>query len=38
MKKWFLSLFAAAVIVMPANAATWVAADRVSTVGAQIVP
>lgn len=37
MKKWFLSLFAAAVIVMPANAASWVAADRVSTVGAQIV-
>ncbi len=37
MKKWFLSLFAAAVIVMPANAATWVAANRVAPVGAQIV-
>lgn len=37
MKKWFLSLFAAAVFVMPANAATWVAANRVAPVGAQIV-
>ena len=37
MKKIFLTLFAAAVVILPSNAATWVAADRVSTVGAQIV-
>ncbi len=37
MKKVLLALFAAAVIVLPSNAATWVAADRVSVVGEQIV-
>lgn len=33
MKKFILSLFAAAVIVLPSSAATWVAADRVAPVG-----
>jgi len=33
MKKIILSLFAAAVIVLPSTAATWVAADRVAPVG-----
>lgn len=37
MKKVFLSLFVVAVMILPSNAATWVAADRVSTVGAKIV-
>jgi len=37
MKKVFLSLFVAAVLLLPADAATWVAADRVSTVGEKIV-
>lgn len=37
MKKLFISLFALGLLAMPANAATWVAADRVSTVGAQLL-
>ena len=37
MKKVLLSLFVAAVFTLPSNAATWVAADRVSPVGAVIV-
>lgn len=38
MKKLFLALFAISVMILPANAATtWVAADRVSVVGKQIV-
>lgn len=37
MKKLFISLFAAAVMVLPASAATWVAADRVAPVGKQLL-
>lgn len=37
MKKVILSLFVAAVMVLPSGAATWVAADRVAPVGAAIV-
>lgn len=37
MKKLLISLFAVGLMVMPATAATWVAADRVKTVGAKIV-
>lgn len=37
MKKLFISLFALGLLAMPANAATWVAADRVNTVGAQLL-
>ncbi len=37
MKKVILSLFVAAIMVLPSSAATWVAADRVSPVGEQIV-
>lgn len=33
MKKFIVSLFAAVVMVLPASAATWVAADRVPVVG-----
>lgn len=37
MKKVILSLFVAAIMVLPSNAATWSAASRVSVVGAKIV-
>lgn len=37
MKKIFLSLFIVFAMAIPSSAATWVAADRVSTVGAQII-
>lgn len=37
MKKIFLTLFMTVAVVLPSSAATWVAADRVSVVGAQIV-
>ena len=37
MRKLILSIFTFALFVMPATAATWVAADRVSTVGKTIV-
>ncbi len=37
MKKIFLSLFTAAILVLPSSAATWIAADRVAPVGAKIV-
>lgn len=37
MKKLIISLFAACLLAIPANAATWVAADRVSAVGAEIL-
>lgn len=37
MKKILFSIFAVALFVMPVNAATWVAADRVATVGKTIV-
>lgn len=37
MKKVLFSLFMAAVLVMPASAATWVAADRVPAVGKQLL-
>lgn len=37
MKKLIISLFTLGLLVMPASAATWVAADRVSTVGAQLL-
>ncbi len=37
MKKVILSLFVAAVMILPASAATWVAADRVSPVGSEII-
>lgn len=33
MKKIIISLFAAAILVLPSSAATWVAADRVAPVG-----
>ncbi len=37
MKKIVLTLFVLAAVVLPSNAATWVAADRVADVGAKIV-
>lgn len=37
MKKILLSIFTAAVLILPSNAASWVAADRVAVVGKQIV-
>lgn len=37
MKKVIISLFAAALITLPSSAATWVAADRVETVGKQLL-
>lgn len=37
MQKIIISLFAMVMMVMPANAATWVAADRVATVGKNIL-
>lgn len=37
MKKIILTIFAAALMIMPASAATWVAADRVATVGKTII-
>lgn len=37
MKKLLLALFVIGLIVMPASAASWVAADRVSPVGAKLV-
>lgn len=37
MKKLFISLFVLGLLSIPANAATWVAADRVNTVGAQLL-
>lgn len=37
MQKIILTIFAAALMIMPASAATWVAADRVSTVGSTII-
>lgn len=37
MKKFLLTLFAAFVVVMPVSAATWVAADRVPTVGKKLL-
>ena len=33
MQKIFVTIFAAALMIMPAQAATWVAADRVAAVG-----
>lgn len=37
MQKIILTIFAAALMIMPASAATWVAADRVETVGKTII-
>lgn len=37
MKKLLLTLFAAFIVVMPVSAATWVAADRVPTVGKKLL-
>ena len=37
MKKLFISLFALGLLSMPAFSATWTAADRVNTVGAQLL-
>lgn len=37
MKKLFISLFALGLLAMPISAATWTAADRVNTVGAQLL-
>lgn len=37
MKKLFISLFALGLLAMPVSAATWTAADRVNTVGAQLL-
>lgn len=37
MKKLFISLFALGLLSMPVLAATWTAADRVNTVGAQLL-
>lgn len=37
MNKIIVSLFAMALFIMPANAATWVAADRVATVGKTLI-
>lgn len=37
MKKLFISLFAVGLIALQANAATWVAADRVAPVGAKLL-
>jgi predicted Zn-dependent protease len=37
MKKLIISLFMLCLVAIPANASTWVAADRVSTVGAKLV-
>ena len=37
MKKILFSIMAFALLVIPVNAATWVAADRVATVGKTIV-
>lgn len=37
MQKIFVTIFAAALMIMPAQAATWVAADRVAAVGKTII-
>lgn len=37
MKKLLVSLFTIGLMILPANAATWVAADRVAPVGAKLV-
>ena len=37
MKKFLVSLFVLVAMAVQANAATWVAADRVSTVGSQLL-
>ena len=37
MKKLLLSLFMIIAITLPSSAATWVAADRVPTVGKKII-
>ena len=37
MKKVIISLFATAMMILPASAATWVAADRVAPVGKQLL-
>lgn len=37
MKKLFIALFAIGLLSMPVTAATWTAADRVNTVGAQLL-
>lgn len=37
MNRIIVSLFAMALLIMPANAATWVAADRVATVGKTLI-
>ena len=37
MKKVIISLFATAMMILPASAATWVAVDRVAPVGKQLL-
>ena len=37
MQRFLLTIFTSALLIMPVNAATWVAADRVDTVGKTII-